>query len=153
MSLFGNLFGLPVLVDELLAENEEIVFNAGTHMLTAKLRFVDFSGRCSRDWRASRCRSADSRGRHGGERVVIHARFSSRPLRSRVMFQPDQGVQVDRSGLTVRGVAVSHESEESAGNGRRETQTKLAYLRVACRAYGASPRPARAVFRGRRNVA
>ena len=40
---FGNLFGLPVLVDERLAENEEMVFNAGTHTLTAKLRFADFS--------------------------------------------------------------------------------------------------------------
>jgi Ala-tRNA(Pro) deacylase len=42
MPPFGNLFGLPVLVDELLAENDEIVFNAGTHTLTAKLRFADF---------------------------------------------------------------------------------------------------------------
>jgi Ala-tRNA(Pro) deacylase len=42
MPPFGNLFGLPVLVDELLAENDEIVFNAGTHTLTAKLQFADF---------------------------------------------------------------------------------------------------------------
>ncbi len=42
MPPFGNLFGLPVLVDGLLAENDEIVFNAGTHTLTAKLRFEDF---------------------------------------------------------------------------------------------------------------
>jgi Ala-tRNA(Pro) deacylase len=42
MPPFGNLFGLPVLVDELLAENDEIVFNAGTHTLTAKLRVADF---------------------------------------------------------------------------------------------------------------
>jgi Ala-tRNA(Pro) deacylase len=42
MPPFGNLFGLSVLTDELLAENDEIVFNAGTHTLTAKLRFVDF---------------------------------------------------------------------------------------------------------------
>jgi Ala-tRNA(Pro) deacylase len=42
MPPFGNLFGLPVLIDELLAENDEIVFNAGTHTLTAKLRFADF---------------------------------------------------------------------------------------------------------------
>src|SRR6266508_96938 len=42
MPPFGNLFGLPVLVDERLADNDEIVFNAGTHTLTAKLRFVDF---------------------------------------------------------------------------------------------------------------
>lgn len=42
MPPFGNLFGLPVLVDELLAENDEIVFNAGSHTFTAKLRFADF---------------------------------------------------------------------------------------------------------------
>jgi len=42
MPPFGNLFGLPVLVDELLVENDEIVFNAGTHTLTAKLKFADF---------------------------------------------------------------------------------------------------------------
>jgi len=42
MPPFGNLFGLPVLVDDQLAENDEIVFNAGTHTLTAKLRFADF---------------------------------------------------------------------------------------------------------------
>ena len=42
MPPFGNLFGLPVLVDALLAENDEIVFSAGTHTLTAKLRFADF---------------------------------------------------------------------------------------------------------------
>jgi Ala-tRNA(Pro) deacylase len=43
MPPFGNLFGLPVLVDELLAENDDIVFNAGTHTLTAKVRFADFA--------------------------------------------------------------------------------------------------------------
>ena len=42
MPPFGNLFGLAMLVDELLAENDEIVFNAGSHTLTAKLRFADF---------------------------------------------------------------------------------------------------------------
>ncbi len=43
MPPFGNLFGLPVLADELLGENEDIVFNAGTHTLTVKLRFTDFA--------------------------------------------------------------------------------------------------------------
>ena len=43
MPPFGNLFGLPVLVDEPLAENDDIVFNAGSHTLTAKLRFTDFA--------------------------------------------------------------------------------------------------------------
>jgi Ala-tRNA(Pro) deacylase len=43
MPPFGNLFGLPVLVGEPLAENDDIVFNAGTYTLAAKLRFADFA--------------------------------------------------------------------------------------------------------------
>ena len=42
MPPFGNLFGIPVYVDRSLEADEEIVFNAGTHTLTAKLRFGDF---------------------------------------------------------------------------------------------------------------
>jgi Ala-tRNA(Pro) deacylase len=42
MPPFGNLFGLPVYVDRSLEQDEEIVFNAGTHTLTAKLAFADF---------------------------------------------------------------------------------------------------------------
>jgi Ala-tRNA(Pro) deacylase len=42
MPPFGNLFGIPVYVDRSLEADEEIVFNAGTHTLTAKLGFGDF---------------------------------------------------------------------------------------------------------------
>ena len=42
MPPFGNLFGIPVYVDRSLEADEEIVFNAGTHTLTAKLAFEDF---------------------------------------------------------------------------------------------------------------
>jgi Ala-tRNA(Pro) deacylase len=42
MPPFGNLFGIPVYVDRTLEQDEEIVFNAGTHTLTAKLAFADF---------------------------------------------------------------------------------------------------------------
>jgi Ala-tRNA(Pro) deacylase len=42
MPLFGNLFGIPLYVDRLLEQDDEIVFNAGTHPLTAKLAFHDF---------------------------------------------------------------------------------------------------------------
>lgn len=42
MPPFGNLYGLPVLVAEALAENKEIVFNAGTHTEVVKLEFADF---------------------------------------------------------------------------------------------------------------
>ena len=42
MPPFGNLYGLPVYVDRTLEKDEEIVFNAGTHTLTAKLAFRDF---------------------------------------------------------------------------------------------------------------
>jgi Ala-tRNA(Pro) deacylase len=43
MPPFGNLYGLPVYVDTSLQQGEEIVFNAGTHTLTAKLAFRDFA--------------------------------------------------------------------------------------------------------------
>ena len=42
MPPFGNLYNLPVYVDRSLEQNEDIVFNAGTHNLTAKLAFRDF---------------------------------------------------------------------------------------------------------------
>ena len=43
MPPFGNLFGIPIYVDGSLEREEEIVFNAGTHTLTAKLAFDDFA--------------------------------------------------------------------------------------------------------------
>ena len=42
MPPFGNLFNLPVYADRSLEKDEEIVFNAGTHTLTAKMAFADF---------------------------------------------------------------------------------------------------------------
>jgi Ala-tRNA(Pro) deacylase len=42
MPPFGNLYGLPVYVDRSLESDEEIVFSAGTHTMTAKLAFRDF---------------------------------------------------------------------------------------------------------------
>ena len=42
MPPFGNLYGLPVLVAESLAENKEIVFNTGTHTEVMVLAFADF---------------------------------------------------------------------------------------------------------------
>ncbi len=42
MPPFGNLYGLPVHVDGTLEKDEEIVFNAGTHTLTARMAFRDF---------------------------------------------------------------------------------------------------------------
>src|SRR5579859_2521426 len=41
MPPFGNLYGLPVYVDEMLAKDKEIVFNAGTHRETIKILFTD----------------------------------------------------------------------------------------------------------------
>jgi len=40
---FGNLFGLPVLVDELLLEREEIAFNAGSQTASIIMRAADFT--------------------------------------------------------------------------------------------------------------
>jgi Ala-tRNA(Pro) deacylase len=39
---FGNLFGLPVLVDEELTEREEIAFNAGSNTVSIIMRCEDF---------------------------------------------------------------------------------------------------------------
>ncbi len=42
MPPFGNLYKLPVYVDEKLAADEEIVFNAGTHRDAIRMRYHDF---------------------------------------------------------------------------------------------------------------
>ena len=39
---FGNLFGLPVFVDEQLAQREEIAFNAGSNTVSIVMRCADF---------------------------------------------------------------------------------------------------------------
>ena len=43
MPPFGNLYGMDVFVDNELALDEEIVFNAGTHTELIRLRFDDFA--------------------------------------------------------------------------------------------------------------
>jgi Ala-tRNA(Pro) deacylase len=43
MPPFGELYGLPVYVDESLAADEEIVFNAGTHRDAIRMRYADFA--------------------------------------------------------------------------------------------------------------
>ncbi len=42
MPPMGQLYGVPVYVDEALAADEEIVFNAGTHRDAIRMRFADF---------------------------------------------------------------------------------------------------------------
>jgi Ala-tRNA(Pro) deacylase len=42
MPPFGNLYDVPVCVDETLAEDETIVFRAGTHTDTMSVRYADF---------------------------------------------------------------------------------------------------------------
>lgn len=43
MPPFGNLYNVPVYVDEGLAAQEEIVFAAGTHTDTFRMRYADFA--------------------------------------------------------------------------------------------------------------
>ena len=38
---FGNLFGLPVVVDETLCRNERVAFNAGDNAVSITMRCVD----------------------------------------------------------------------------------------------------------------
>ncbi len=42
MPPFGNLYGLDVYADEIVKEDVEIVFNAGTHTDTVKIKYADF---------------------------------------------------------------------------------------------------------------
>jgi Ala-tRNA(Pro) deacylase len=42
MPPFGNLFNMEVLVDPLLAQDEEIVFNAGNHAEVVRMAYKDF---------------------------------------------------------------------------------------------------------------
>ncbi len=42
MPPFGNLYGIPVLVDEHLASQESIVFNACTHYEAARIAYRDY---------------------------------------------------------------------------------------------------------------
>jgi Ala-tRNA(Pro) deacylase len=40
---FGNLFNLETVVDASLARDEEIVFNAGSHWQTVRMRYDDYA--------------------------------------------------------------------------------------------------------------
>lgn len=42
MPPFGNLYDLPVYVDESTGKNERIVFQAGTHTVTMSIAYADF---------------------------------------------------------------------------------------------------------------
>lgn len=42
MSPFGNLYGVAVYVDRALAQDERIIFQAGTHRHTMEMAFADF---------------------------------------------------------------------------------------------------------------
>jgi Ala-tRNA(Pro) deacylase len=42
MPPFGNLYSIPVYVDETLTRDREIAFNAGTHLELIRMRFADF---------------------------------------------------------------------------------------------------------------
>jgi Ala-tRNA(Pro) deacylase len=43
MPPFGNLYAMPVWVDESLTRDREIVFNAGTHEQTIRMAYYDFA--------------------------------------------------------------------------------------------------------------
>jgi Ala-tRNA(Pro) deacylase len=42
MSPFGNLYEIPVYVDETLAQDKEIAFNAGSHNELVRMKYEDF---------------------------------------------------------------------------------------------------------------
>jgi Ala-tRNA(Pro) deacylase len=43
MPPFGNLYNLDVWVDQVLTEDEDIVFNAGSHVETLKIKYSDYA--------------------------------------------------------------------------------------------------------------
>ncbi len=43
MPPFGNLYGLPVWVEEALTRDKDISFNAGTHEQTVRMAYADFA--------------------------------------------------------------------------------------------------------------
>jgi|GEM_PF-2061023 len=43
MPPFGQLYGMPVFVDESLTRDKEIAFNAGTHHELIRLSYEDFA--------------------------------------------------------------------------------------------------------------
>ena len=43
MPPFGNLYGMDVTVDEILAKDEEIGFNAGSHTEIVRMKYADFA--------------------------------------------------------------------------------------------------------------
>ena len=40
---FGNLYDMPMLVDAHLADHDEIVFQAGSHRRTIRMKFADYA--------------------------------------------------------------------------------------------------------------
>lgn len=42
MAPFGNLYDMSVYIDRVLEEDEEIVFNAGTHTQTIRMNYLDY---------------------------------------------------------------------------------------------------------------
>ena len=40
---FGNLYNLPMLIDTHLADRDEIVFQAGTHRQTIRMKYADYA--------------------------------------------------------------------------------------------------------------
>jgi Ala-tRNA(Pro) deacylase len=43
MPPFGNLYNLEVWVDKVLTENESIVFQAGSHVETLRIKYEDYA--------------------------------------------------------------------------------------------------------------
>lgn len=61
MPPFGQLYGLPVYVDEALAADQEMVFNAGTHREAIRMRYADY-GRLAKPSVCSFAEKVQSRG-------------------------------------------------------------------------------------------
>ena len=77
MSPFGNLYEVPIVVDRLLAESAEIVFNAGSHTETIKMRYRDIAT-LAKHATGSFVQAAAVRGKRGRKSVKVTRKTAAR---------------------------------------------------------------------------
>lgn len=77
MPPFGNLYGLPVWVDEALTRDQDLSFNADTHGQTVRMAYGEFAGGLVR--RTGPRRVTRGRGQIGDTTAASGAPCSANP--------------------------------------------------------------------------
>ena len=71
MPPFGDFFGVPMLVDYLLAERKDILFKPGNHWQTVRLAYRDYK-RLTRPFIADLCAAAYHKAASGKDDMTIY---------------------------------------------------------------------------------